>query len=543
MSKNKLIPFLLSITCFYFCSVKNVAAVEYVNGKYQWQFLTNKPWPQGYQQSTGKPDDLMYARDDYPKDFFKRIQNALPESHVNEAFMTDSEGATIHLTERAEVFITFIHEGAGYKNSFGFFTFDRENPPKSIEDVRETIVFPNLSYPHLTNGHRVSIGTFPAGTSIGFFIAANGYWYWTGVKDFQAPYYYSLSHLNPEQEPELKQHMVLLYDEEVQEAVLGFEDLPRTWGDNDFNDAVFSVRSTPSTAIETQQLVKMPDASDSDADGIDDGQDEYPEDFRRASTSYYPSSTSFVTLAYEDNWPKLGDYDMNDLVIREQLQLTYNADNKITGFILKGFIDARGGDHANGFGLRILNSSPEWLESASISIDGTTYNKKAERWQDDLVIQLWRNSKVFTETGATGKCSLFNTVPTCDTFEPIEFTLDVRLSVDLNVLHHSDFDFFIFRNNNRGLEVHFANYPPTKLANMHYFNRHADNSDSSQGRYYVSDKNLPWALKLNSTWSHPREYIDVLWAYPAYEKWTESSGKEEALWYQTIVRPHHVFQK
>ncbi|WP_045857206.1 hypothetical protein [Teredinibacter purpureus] len=88
------------------------------------------------------------------------------------------------LQEEAEVLITFIHEGAGYKNSFGYFTVDPNNPSLSIWDISETIVCPNLSYPHFANGHRVSIGRFPAGTAVGFFLAANAFWYDTGVKPF-----------------------------------------------------------------------------------------------------------------------------------------------------------------------------------------------------------------------------------------------------------------------------------------------------------------------------------------------------------------------
>jgi len=75
------------------------------------------------------------------------------------------------------------------KTSFVFFTFDRDNPPTSPEEVQETIVFPNLSYPHMAKGHRLSLGIFDAGTSIGFFIAANGFNYYTGVRSRSGPYY------------------------------------------------------------------------------------------------------------------------------------------------------------------------------------------------------------------------------------------------------------------------------------------------------------------------------------------------------------------
>ena len=111
---------------------------------------------------------------------------------------------------------------------------------------------------------------------------------------------------------------MLLYDEEVAEVILGLEDLPRTWGDNDFNDAVFSIKSTPESAIEKDNLTKVPNVNDSDADGLPDDQDEFPNDYRRTYSSYFPSQNGFVTLAYRDNWPSLGDYDFNDLVIREQ---------------------------------------------------------------------------------------------------------------------------------------------------------------------------------------------------------------------------------
>ena len=282
-------------------------AVEVIDGQYVWRFASGEAWPVGYDKTTGKPDNLTYI-DNYPDAFFQRIANALPESELNEAFITNDAGSTIYLKEEGDVFVTFLHEGAGYKNSFGYFTFDADNPPATISDVREIIIFPNLSYPHLRQGDRVNIGRFPAGTSIGFFIAANGFSDSSGVKGNAVSYYYSLQHLNPESDESLRQHMAALYDPYVKEVVLGFEDLPRTWGDNDFNDAVFSVKTTPESALDTENLITIPEANDSDANGIQDSLDEFPDDYRRAFSSFYPSNTEYVSLAYEDKWPHLGDY-------------------------------------------------------------------------------------------------------------------------------------------------------------------------------------------------------------------------------------------
>lgn len=525
-----------------FAAASNIApATEQDNGQYVWQFLSGQPWPQGYNRNIGKPNNMSWSRNEYSDDFFQRINNALPESELNEAFITDDSGSTIYLTETAEVFVTFIHEGAGYRNSFGFFTFDRNNPPQSPSEVQETIVFPNLSYPHMANGHRLSLGVFPANTSIGFFIAANGFDYYNGVKANKVPYYYSLQDLNPESDPALRQHAVLLYDEEVSEVIIGFEDLPRTWGDNDFNDAVFSVKSTPETAIDKEPLVKVPNADDSDADGLSDDQDEFPNDYRRAYSSYFPAQDSYVTLAYEDNWPKMGDFDFNDLVVKERLQTTYDADGLISGFIVHGLITARGASKSNGFALRLVDMLPSDIESATLSINGNVYEKYTENSQTDAVITLWQNSKTYTQTGQSGKCSHFNTNKQCDYFAPVPFTFDVMFTAGKTSLNHSAFDFFIYRTGDRSLEIHLPGFAPTDWFNESRFGRQDDTSDPAQGRYFRTENNLPWAIQISDDWNYPREYIDILWAYPEYEQWVESSGQAADQWYKSDERKFHFY--
>lgn len=516
--------------------------VEQQNGQYVWEFLSGEPWPKGYNRNLGKPNNLIWARDEYDSDFFERINNALPESELNEAFITDDEGSTVHLTEEAEVYVTFLHEGAGYKNAFGYFTFDRDNPPQSKFDVEEIIVFPNLSFPHMANGHRLSLGSFPAGTSIGFFIAANGFSWYSGVKSSPVNYFYSLQHLNPEADPALRQHTVLLFDQAQSEIVIGFEDLPRTWGDNDFNDAVFSVGATPSSAIDTDNLNTMPEVNDSDADGVPDNQDEFPDDYSRTYSSYYPSANSYVTLAFEDNWPKVGDYDLNDLVVREQLRTTYNADGEVSGLIISGHIMARGASNRNGFAVRLMDVPADAIAAASIVIDGESFDKAAEQYQTDAVIQFWNDSHRFTQTGESGSCRHFNTVKSCSYFEPVPFSLDIKFDGGISSLNHSDLDFFIFRTQDRSREIHFAGYPPTDLFEQGRFGRFADTSDPSTGRYFKNEHNLPWGLKITDDWLYPREYIDVVWAYPDYEAWVESSGQASSNWYKTSDRVTHFYQ-
>ena len=65
-------------------------ATEQQDGQYVWQFLSGQPWPQGYNRNIGKPDNLIWSRHEYSDDFYQRINNALPESEINEAFITNT---------------------------------------------------------------------------------------------------------------------------------------------------------------------------------------------------------------------------------------------------------------------------------------------------------------------------------------------------------------------------------------------------------------------------------------------------------------------
>ena len=53
-------------------------ATEQENGGYVWEFLSGQEWPQGYNRNIGKPDNLLWSRNEYTDDFFQRINNAFP---------------------------------------------------------------------------------------------------------------------------------------------------------------------------------------------------------------------------------------------------------------------------------------------------------------------------------------------------------------------------------------------------------------------------------------------------------------------------------
>lgn len=162
------------------------------------------------------------------------------------------------LTEEAEVSVTFVMEGAGYKNTFGYYTYNKEYPPTAVEDIKETmtIIFSNASDPvggkgTLKEGDRVNLGSFEAGTVIGYFVIANG-WNGTEVTEGLATYY-SLPALNRLG----TQQSIMLYSERCGSLITSFEDMHTSGGDRDFNDIVVKTTIDPMSAMDMTEVYKF----------------------------------------------------------------------------------------------------------------------------------------------------------------------------------------------------------------------------------------------------------------------------------------------
>lgn len=194
--------------------------------------------------SDGKPDYLT-TPDAYSPTLMTFIQTTLPQgkdlrlSHPE--LLTTDAIADIKITQPSNVFITFVLQGAGMTNAFAYYTYPTGQSPQSAKDIGViTYIFPSCGNgTPLKAGDKVNLGEFQPGTSIGFVLLQNG-WDTTTRKDNNgAVHFCSNDILNPEVDPALKKHAVLINapDDRV---LIGFEDLNRTLPqcDHDFNDLV-----------------------------------------------------------------------------------------------------------------------------------------------------------------------------------------------------------------------------------------------------------------------------------------------------------------
>ncbi len=206
----------------------------------------------------GVPDDVEPT--DPCETLMANISELFPERldvrNVHDDLFSDTAVLSIHVTEETPVFVSFIDEGAGWRNTFGYYTYPADNPPQSIEDFEKLIVFPNVSKVGegggLDFGDRVQLGdeSFPAGTVIGFYLVAQG---WKNGLTVDGVYtHYTDKLFNIDQ----AQQSTLFISSDCDDIVLTFEDIKVNSSscDHDFNDIILTIKDSKDMGMPNTKL-------------------------------------------------------------------------------------------------------------------------------------------------------------------------------------------------------------------------------------------------------------------------------------------------
>ena len=514
-------------------------------------YLTLGDWGINY----GLPFYLEPEGDVLSDEFIADINASLPESQPlpvsHPQYLANNAEPNLVLDEQCEVWVTFVHEGAGWLNSLGYYTYEQGNAPESVEDIEDrTIISPNASLQgsggQLQPGDKVKLkyynqetgvmsDTFPANIVIGWFLIAHG---WENGSISSTDYiHYSNFNLNMETDDDLKRHNVLLFDAERELFLIGFEDINRSTSscDQDFNDAVFYATANPIEAINTTYVPPIDDPEDTDGDGVSDIFDEYPTDPERAYNYYYPAQGDFGTLVFEDLWPSRGDYDFNDLVVDYQYKKVANADNKIVEMMPTYVVRAIGAGFHNGFGIS-LDVDPSEVESVIgqhlTNNVSTLHSNGTETNQEDAVILVFDDAWDVVTHGSPG--TFFNTQAGAPVFDPDTVNLTIKFTtpmVSAN-LGLAPYNPFIFVNYDRAKEIHLPGSKPTNKADYSLFGTGDDESDPSTGRYYFSSDSYPWAANLPESFDYPVEKANITEAHLMFGPWASSNGFNYMDWFQ-----------
>ncbi len=493
----------------------------------------------------GKPDYLETERDDIDQEFLNDLNATFPEgSHLDQThseYFEDHLTHDIRLINESDIWITFVHEGAGFKNVVGFYTYDVANPPASENDIDEiTIIFPNTSANgsggKLYAGDKVKIGHFEANTGIGFVLFANA-WRSGGVNPRDPFVYYPTPAFNPESSQNKRQHTVLVADDIRERYVIAFEDLHRQNKDvyrcdHDFNDLIIYATATEYEDVDDTNLGDIDDDSpDSDGDGVHDDNDDFPDDPDRAFENIFEG-----TLAYEDLWPQKGDYDFNDIVIDYDLNQITNGDNMVTQLDAAFTLKAYGASFHNGFAFQ-LDVAPTSVENVTgMELLSESYfqlsSNNTEAGQSKAVIPVFEDcyETLPHQGGGIG----MNTNPDNIYGAPTTVNISVTFTnpVDPDDLGSAPYNPFIIVDKNRDYEVHLPDMPNTDLADVDLFGKRDDNSDVNVNRYYKTEGNLPWAINIAEGFDYPIEKTAIIDAHLKFAAWAESGGTEFPDWYK-----------
>jgi len=315
----------------------------------------------------------------------------------------------------------------------------------------------------------------------------------------------------------------------------------------------------------------------------------------------YPSTSGWVTFAYEDLWPRAGsetdtigstaeqtgnetghDYDLNDIVVFARHTSYSQNDGTMVGLTLRGSISANGATYRNGFAIAlpnvaradidednivykvngVVNSSLESSALEATKPDGSAISEAIIVIAEDVKEELLINDA----------CGEF--FRTTDCADPIDFNYEIYVPFNANsdvqksdlgslALNpfifgtptpqggdeevydrgelYPDFEYGTTIQSWRELEVHLKGKEPTEVANAVIFGRSADNTNEGANRYYMTKEGLPFGFEIGSRWfKHPYETQNIIDAYPTFPNYVLSDGEEDQDWHQNPVE-HLVF--
>jgi LruC domain-containing protein len=483
----------------------------------------------------------------------------------------DNKISNLVFNAKANVVVTFLHEGAGYRNSFGFFTFNSAAEPASTTELETKILFPNTSYRggggYLYSGDSVALGEFDpslGNDSIGFWVAADG---WSQNRGFGSAdnHFYSVDALNPEHDETDRKHMLLIAGDineatNTQRLWVAVEDINFDSGhsDRDYNDLIMQIDVYPADALAFGN--QIPDTSDealappdADNDGVIASEDIDDNDPQRAFERYYPGENTWGTLLAEDNWPLLGDFDMNDMVVRYRTREVYDGAKQVKDITIEYRLEARGAAFHNGFavslGDQVFADNVELAELNGETVEPLTDSSY-------LSYEIFNDSWAYTYHGGE-QCWTYNTMSDCPSHPSTDFKLDLTFAnpVPQTQMLKAPYNPFLFahkigsnvngytRTNAltsdyysengvvKDIEIHLPYMPPTQGQDVSMFGTGDDWTDGVE-RFYVSENNLPWIIDVPDHIDYPEEFVDISVAYPEFSAWVQSGGTESKDWYR-----------
>ena len=525
------------------------------------------------------PAPVQDAYTPVPNAVLAQIGAILPErSNAGASFISDVYSPNIVLTESASLDVVLLWEGAGYRNSLGYFTY-RELANGEIEVTSSHLLVADASFPRtgsMQTGDTYAlrdadgeVRIFEPGDRIGFFVLADGWNRVPEVRDWSDDVripatngaangaigrgcYTTIDRLNVEYalgEVGLARHVAMIwmpgtvgFNGGEPYLLTGFEDLRRTSNsDEDFNDLVYVVSATPYTAIASTPAFSY-ESGDPDADGIEGLADHYPEDRDRALVTRFPTHGQNV-LGVEDQYPFSGDRDYNDVVLGHSFELVTNSSGLVKDVMLTAHLVARGAAYDHRIGLHLPGLPDD--ATGTVLLERFTSEVEAESVVEEVrplstvIAAGKRIDDLFPSTLAALPPefdSTFTNTLTADIERPcasVRMVLTLDEPVAPEVLGPPPFDLYVEVERDEGwFDIHQPGWPG-------FAERPSFLPEEVGERSFLDEQGRPWMLHVPTSWRFPLENVWIGAAYPAFGAWASSGGTNQPDWFHHPTSDAH----
>lgn len=229
---------------------------------------------------------------------------------------------------------------------------------------------------------------------------------------------------------------------------------------------------------------------------------------------FSPNSTVYGTVLFEDMYPEMGDYDMNDFVLGYRKQYGKTETSETLEITLQ--IRAIGGNLPFVPGVEVKGVDVNGLDVSWTTSDSRLSVENASEFDAT-------GTPVFRVNGAQDikpNGSFFNvSLPKVASENLPYVTISLTRSIDDKAMldiKDKDLNFFIYNTKSK-VEIHEKNTGVTRFA-----------SNSDEKKFHK--EGLVWAFRVEGYMPHTIEGNKIDEVFPKISSWMRSSGKKDADW-------------
>jgi LruC domain-containing protein len=246
-----------------------------------------------------------------------------------------------------------------------------------------------------------------------------------------------------------------------------------------------------------------------------------------ATRVYYPSKDQFYVVAYEDQLPKRGDYDFNDLVVGYRVYFELDDQGRAIGGGAEGYLIARGGGFNHDWRLR-LGLPPTASGNGALSVFLPDQLYAAPGYPQPVAFNGALDVEIFADTATLWTVPGFQFVNTLKDQSALvrghRFSLEFQFNsrIAATNLPAAPFDPYLYVHNT-GYEIHL----PGKSAVMGSSHNVRDGLTS-----FNDEAGYPFTLIMPESWEVPIEFNDLGLAYPDFIEFVRNTGTQGVGWYE-----------